>query len=160
MAPKLQHCNTPSLTPLTSIGTYNVLLSHNKPYRYIVEDRFHDGPKASGHKRYLYDLCPQLTTYKSVTSEVINSKMQQSTKQYLLFYTTDLWTTFTAQLLQPNNFTVWYPRREVIRDNLHRFVYERCQHTQLIFYFVTTLTHVYPIPSPTLYQCPLLIFYF
>lgn len=49
--------------------------------RYIVGDRFHDGVKTSGHKKdtckyHHMDLYPELKQYKSVTSEVINSKIK------------------------------------------------------------------------------------
>ena len=63
--------------------------------RYIVGDRFHDGPSTSGHKKstckyHHMDICPQLTTYKSVTSEVINSKIKslrlQSSNQQNIFH--------------------------------------------------------------------------
>ena len=66
------------------------------PTRYVIGDRFHDGPKTSGHKKvtckyHCMDLCPQLITYKSVTSEVINSKikstrLQSSNQQNIIHY--------------------------------------------------------------------------
>lgn len=49
--------------------------------RYIVGDRFHDGPKTSGHKRdtcrfHNMKWCPELLMFQSVTSEVINSRIK------------------------------------------------------------------------------------
>ena len=49
--------------------------------RYIVGDRFHDGPKTSGHKRdtcrfHNMKWCPELLNFQSVTSEVINSRIK------------------------------------------------------------------------------------
>ena len=64
--------------------------------RYIVGDRFHDGIKTSGDKKdtckyHHMDLCPELKQYKSVTSEVINSKIksvryQSSSQQNIVHY--------------------------------------------------------------------------
>lgn len=66
--------------------------------RYIVGDRFHDGPKTSGHKKetckfHHIDNCAELKEYKSVLSEVINSKiktkrLQSSSQQNLVHYFT------------------------------------------------------------------------
>lgn len=53
--------------------------------RYIVGDRFHNGPGTSGHKKptcketckfHNMRLCPEVTQYQSVVSEVINSKIK------------------------------------------------------------------------------------
>ena len=67
-------------------------------YMYVVDDRFHDGPITSGHKKdtckyHHMDLCPQLMNYilyKSMTSEVINSKIKslrlQSSNQQNVFH--------------------------------------------------------------------------
>ena len=73
-----------------------LIIYNNILCRYIVGDRFHDGTKTSGHKKdtckyHGMKLCPQLTTYRSVTSEVINSKikstrLQSSNQQNLYHY--------------------------------------------------------------------------
>ena len=49
--------------------------------RYIVGDRFHDGPGSTSHKKktcryHNMRLCPELRDYQSVTSEVINAKIK------------------------------------------------------------------------------------
>ena len=63
--------------------------------RYVVGDRFHDGPKSASHKR---DTCNEMIQFQSVTSEVINSKIKtvrlQSSSQQICITTssiTGLW---------------------------------------------------------------------
>ena len=79
------HDYTPSIThPLTRTR-----------HRYVVGDRFHDGPGSASHnkktcKYHNMRLCPELRDYQSVTSEVINAKIksirQLSTKCIALFF--------------------------------------------------------------------------
>ena len=79
--------------------TYSRSMIHlltNAADRYIVGDRFHDGPKTSGHKKstcryHNIDLCPELISFQSITSEVLNSKIkstrfQSSNQQNLHHY--------------------------------------------------------------------------
>ena len=64
--------------------------------RFIVGDRFHDGPTRIGHKKatckyHNMRLCPELSPFQSVMSEVINSKikkvrLQSSSQQNLQHY--------------------------------------------------------------------------
>ena len=64
--------------------------------RFLVGDRFHDGPQVSGHKKptckfHNMRLCPELNQFQSVTSEVINSKikstrLQSSSQQNMVHY--------------------------------------------------------------------------
>jgi len=68
----------------------------NTTDRYVVGDRFHDGRKVSGHKKntckfHNMRLCPELTQFQSVLSEVINSKiktirLQSSSQQNIQHY--------------------------------------------------------------------------
>ena len=107
--------------------------------RYIVGDRFHDGVKTSGHKKktckfHRMNLCPELATYKSVTSEVINSKikttrLQSSCQQNLYHYfiynrLMDYW---HNQLIVEKQFQTMLSKAKqgetVSRDYMHRFVY-------------------------------------
>ena len=70
--------------PITSSANY-----------YIIGDRFHDSVK-SGHKKakckfHNIDLCPELTSYQSVTSEIINGKikstqLRSSSQQNIRYY--------------------------------------------------------------------------
>ena len=79
--------------------SYGLNLVHpltNSVDRYILGDRFHDGHKTSGHKKetckyHNMDLCPELKTFQSVTSEVLNSKikstrLQSSIQQNIIHY--------------------------------------------------------------------------
>ena len=114
--------------------------------RFVVGDRFHDGVKNhSGYKKptckfHNMRLCPELTQYQSVTSEVINSKiktvrLQSSSQQNIYHYyfynrLMDYWHNMDIvnkqlQLLKKNA-----KQDEIIkRDTLHRFVYVKagCQ---------------------------------
>lgn len=108
----------------------------------MVGDRFHDGPKTSGHKKdtckyHHMNLCPQLTTYKSVTSEVINSKikatrLQSSNQQniYHYFIYNRLMDYFhNVNIVQKQYHAMAsrvQPGETVTRDYLHRFVYRKC----------------------------------
>ena len=80
------HDYTPSIThPLTRTR-----------HRYVVGDRFHDGPGSASHKKktckyHNMRLCPELRDYQSVTSEVINAKiksirLKSSSQQNALHY--------------------------------------------------------------------------
>lgn len=107
--------------------------------RYIVGDRFHDGPRTSGHKKptckfHNMRLCPEVTQYQSVVSEVINSKIKavrlqsssQQNMQHYFFYNRlmDYWhnkSIVQKQLLQMK--AKLQQGETVIRDRLHRFVY-------------------------------------
>ena len=91
--------------------------------RYIVGDRFHDGPKTSGHKKATYniDLCPELVSFQSITSEVLKSKikstrLQSSNQQNLhhyFFYNRlmDCWSNFISNgcrcIREPNQEKLW-----------------------------------------------------
>ena len=107
--------------------------------RYVVGDRFHDGARSSGHKKptckfYNMRLCPEVTQYQSVVSEVINSKiktvrLQSSSQQnmhHYFFYNRlmDYWhnkSIVQKQLLQMK--LKLQPGETVIRDRLYRFVF-------------------------------------
>ena len=107
--------------------------------RYIVGDRFHDGPRTSGHKKptctfHNMRLCPEVTQYQSVVSEVINSKIKtvrlqsssQQNIQHYFFYNRlmDYWhnkTIITKQLQQMK--AKLQQGETVVRDRLYRFVY-------------------------------------
>ena len=107
--------------------------------RYILGDRFHDGPRTSGHKKptckfHNMGLCPEVTQYQSVVSELINSKIKtvrlQSSSpqnmQHYFFYNRlmDYWhnkTIITKQLQQMK--AKLQQGETVVRDHLHRFVY-------------------------------------
>ena len=109
--------------------------------RYVVGDRFHDGVKTSGHKKdtckyHHMDLCPELSQYKSVTSEVINSKIkstrlqsssQQNTIHYFIYNRLmDYW--HNRNIVDKQYRTMLlkiHPGETVIRDHLHRFIYSR-----------------------------------
>ena len=113
--------------------------------RYIVGDWFHDGPQTSGHKKptckfHNMRLCPELTKFQSVTSEVINSKikstrLQSSSQQNMTHYffynrLMDHWHIIAIvrkQLVQIQSKL--QPGETVVRDVLYRFVYacERCK---------------------------------
>lgn len=108
-------------------------------YRYVVGDRFHDGPKTSGHKKetcryHCMDLCPQLKTYRSVTSEVINSKiratrLQSSNQQniYHYFIYNRLMDYYHNKAIVQKQYQAMLSRAQygekVTRDYLYRFVY-------------------------------------
>ena len=106
--------------------------------RYVIGDRFHDGI-ASGHKKptckyHSIDICPQLNTVQSVTSEVLNSlikstRLQSSSQQNIVHY-------FIYNRLMDywhNQDIVWQQKTKmlkhakegetVMRDKLHRFCY-------------------------------------
>ena len=107
--------------------------------RYIVGDRFHDGPLTSGHKKPTCKfqnmrLCPEVTQYQSVVSEVINSKIKtvrlqsssQQNMQHYFFYNRliDYWHNKTIIQKQLQQMKVKLQQGEIIvRDRLHRFVY-------------------------------------
>ena len=107
--------------------------------RYIVGDRFHDSIKTSGHKKetckfHHIDLCPELREYKSVTSEVINSKikstrLQSSNQQNLAHYfiynrLMDYWHNRNIVDKQYKAMASnMCPGETIIRDHSHRFVY-------------------------------------
>lgn len=107
--------------------------------RYILGDRFHDSTKSSGHKRescqfHRMNLCPELSTYKSVTSEVINSKikstrLQSSCQQNLFHYfiynrLMDYW--HNKQIVDKqfkNMLSKAHKSETITRDYYHRFIY-------------------------------------
>ena len=107
--------------------------------RYIVGDRFHDGPKTSGHKRdtcrfHNMKWCPELLSFQSVTSEVINSwiksiRLKSSSQQnfaHYFFYNRlmDHWhniSIVSKQLKQMQDKA--RNGGVIVRDKLHRFVY-------------------------------------
>lgn len=107
--------------------------------RYIVGDRFHDGPSATGHKRdtckfHNMRLCPELLPYQSVTSEVINSKikstrLQSSSQQNIYHYfcynrLMDYWHNVNIVNKQLGKMISRARCGEVVaRDRLHRFIY-------------------------------------
>ena len=134
--------------------TYSRSMIHpltNAVDRYIVGDRFHDGPKTSGHKKstcryHNIDLCPELISFQSITSEVLNSKikstrLQSSNQQNLhhyFFYNRlmDHWNNLQIvhkQWLQMHKRTK--PGETVARDVFHRFCYvctkcHKCGHVE------------------------------
>ena len=126
---------------LISSCYYIIILSLSHLFRYIVGDRFHDGPKTSGHKKdtcqyHHMNLCPQLTTYKSVTSEVINSKirttrLQSSNQQNIFHYFiyNRLMDYFHNMAIVKKQYNAMVSRarcgEEVTRDYLYRFVYKK-----------------------------------
>lgn len=107
--------------------------------RYIVGDRFHDGPHTSGHKRntckfHNMRLCPELIQYQSVVSEVINSKIKtvrlqsssQQNMQHYFFYNRlmDYWHNKSIVQKQLLQMRAKHQQGEtIIRDHLYRFVY-------------------------------------
>lgn len=109
--------------------------------RYVVGDRFHDGPKKSGHKKptckfHNMRLCPELTPFQSVTSEVINSKikstrLQSSCQQNMYHYffynrLMDYWHNMDIVNEQYRKMAAQAKSGEtVVRDCLHRFIYKR-----------------------------------
>ena len=83
------------------------------------------------------NLCPQLKTYKSVTSEVINSKiratrLQSSNQQniYHYFIYNRLMDYFhNISIVQKQHSTLSSRAQggeKVVRDSLYRFVYKKC----------------------------------
>ena len=122
--------------------TYSHSMVHpltNSVERYVVGDRFHDGPKTSGHKKttckyHNIDLCPELFSFQTVTSEVLNSKikstrLQSSSQQNLhhyFFYNRlmDHWNNLKIVQKQWVQMHRRAKEGEVIaRDILHRFCY-------------------------------------
>ena len=109
----------------------------NSVDRYIVGDRFHDGPKTSGHKKatctyHNIDLRPELVSYQSITSEVLNSKikstcLQSSNQQNLhhyFFYNRimDHWSNLHIVQKQWSQMQKRAkPGETVARDVFHRF---------------------------------------
>ena len=109
--------------------------------QYLVGDRFHDGPKTSGHKKPTckFDnmrLCPELTKFQSVLSEVINSKIRmvhllsssQQNSQHYFFYNRlmDYWHNIgivQKQLHQKQSRLL--AGEVIVRDSLYQFVYAR-----------------------------------
>lgn len=83
--PELQYIHSLPATSLNVVLKHNYAKSLVHPLtltmgRYVVGDRFHNGLKSSSHKPdtckyHNMRLCPQLTQFQSVTSEVINSKI-------------------------------------------------------------------------------------
>ena len=119
---------------------YYLIGHHITYYRYVVGDRFHDGPKTLGHKDtckyHNMNLCPQLTTYKSVTSEVINSKikstrLQSSNQQNIVHYFiyNRLMDYFhNTSIIKKQYHTMQSKAQQgetVTRDYLYRFVYTK-----------------------------------
>ena len=117
---------------------------------YIVGDRFHDGPKTSGHKKatckfHHIDLCPELVSVQTITSEVLNSKikstrLQSSNQQNLHHYfyynrLMDYWNNLqivNKQWLQMQRKAK--PGEAIARDKFLRFCYVcrkclKCGHT-------------------------------
>ena len=107
--------------------------------RYVVGDRFHDGPSGTGHKRdtckfHNMRLCPELLQYQSVTSEVINTKikstrLQSSSQQNIYHYffynrLMDYWHNMKIVNKQLGKMACKARPGEVVaRDRLHRFIY-------------------------------------
>ncbi len=127
--PLLDHSYTASMVhPLT--GSVD---------RYILGDRFHDSEKRSGHKKatckyHRMDLCPELTSFQSVTSEVLNSKikstrLQSSNQQNLVHYfiynrLMDYWSNCDIVTRQQSKMLKAARDGEtVVRDEFHRLVY-------------------------------------
>ena len=106
--------------------------------RYVVGDRFHDGPQSAAHKKKVCKyhnmrLCPELKNYQSVTSEVINSKvksvrLKSSSQQnafHYFFYNRlmDYWHNIDIIEQQLKSISKLLKEGELItRDKLHRFI--------------------------------------
>jgi len=106
--------------------------------RYIVGDRFHDSPKASGHKQdscrfHNMKWCPELLSFRYVTSEVINSwiksiRLKSSSQQnfaHYFFYNglMDHWHNISIVSKQLKHMQNKVKDGEAfVRDKLHRFV--------------------------------------
>ena len=105
--------------------------------RYVVGDQFHE--RSSGHKKptckfHNIDLCPELKSYQTVTSEVVNSKiksvrLQSSNQQSLLHHflynrLMDYWHNRCIVDKQREHLEKHAKSGErVVRDSFHRFVY-------------------------------------
>ena len=113
--------------------------------RYIVGDRFHDGPKTSGHKKatckyHNIDLCPELVSFQSITSEVLNSKikstrLQSSNHHHYFFFSWIIGA--TCRLFTSNGCRCMRakPGETVAREVFHRFCYvctkcHKCGHVE------------------------------
>ena len=127
-------------TCVTSEHSYAKNMTHpitGKLDRYILGDRFHE--RSGGHKKptckfHNIDLCPELQSYQTVTSEVINSKiksvrLQSSSQQNLLHYflynrLMDYWHNMKIVKKQKEGLEKNAKSGEVVvRDHYHRFVY-------------------------------------
>jgi len=125
-----------------SIHTYSTQVVHpltETVDRYVVGDRFHDGYNKSGHKKatckfHNMRLCPELTPFQSVTSEVINSKIKstrlksscQQNMYHYFFYNRlmDYWHNVDIVTTQYKEMQAKAKLGEkVVRDSLHRFIY-------------------------------------
>ncbi len=133
---------SPPATRVAEEHNYAVSLRHpitSTTDRFIVGDRFHDGPKVTEHKRITCQFhnmkwCPELIQYQSVTSEVINSKiksvrLQSSSQQNIYHYffynrLMDHWHNEDIVQRQRKQMEVCLMPGEVItRDFYHRLVY-------------------------------------
>ena len=110
----------------------------NTTDRYVVGDRFHDGRKVSGHKKntckfHNMRLCPELTQFQSVLSEVINSKIKtvrlqsssQQNIQHYFFYNRlmDHWHNIEIVQKQLRQMqSKLQVGEKIILDSLYRFV--------------------------------------
>ena len=148
----LQIVHLPELKNIHSkpVTTSNITSEHNYAKnlvhpltltmgRYVVGDRFHDGPTSSSHRRetckyHNMRLCPELTQFQSVTSEVINSKikstrLQSSSQQNIYHYyfynrLMDHWHNLKVVNKQLTCMKGGMkPGETIARDELHRFVY-------------------------------------
>ena len=106
--------------------------------RYIVGDRFHDGPGSSSHKKktcryHNMRLCPELRDYQSVTSEVINAKIKsirlksssQQNALHYFFYNRLMDYFHNMDIIQQQYAEVEKSLRndeEIARDDLMRFI--------------------------------------
>ena len=106
--------------------------------RYIVGDRFHDGPYHSGHKKktcafHNMRFCPELTKFQSVTSGVINSKIksvrlksssqQNATHYYFYNRLVDYWHNLDIVHKQYEELKKKiHPGEEISRDSLYSFI--------------------------------------
>lgn len=108
--------------------------------KFIVGDRFHDSVK-SGHKKitckfHNIDLCPELKSFQSITSEVINSRIksvqlksssQQNLRHYFIYNRLmDYWRNITIVQKQYQQMALRCTEGEYkTRDPLHRFIFKR-----------------------------------
>ena len=144
--PELRNAHTKPVPPLTQIlseHNYSKCLIHPLTQwfdRYVVGDRFHDGPKMASHKSdtckfHNMRLCPELVQFQSVTSEVINSKikstrLQSSSQQNMYHYffynrMMDYWHNLAIVQKQHKHMLAGIKDGEVVvRDVLYRFVYK------------------------------------
>ena len=99
-------------------------------------------------KYHNMNLYPQLTTYRSVTSEVINSKIKSTRLQAVtkkifctILFTTNSWTIFTIQVSLRNNITPCNQEPSQKRlSYMTTFIVLCIPHPKAIYFPILTLT--------------------